>query len=207
MLMRREMAPAKRQEILGIIYRQSEQMIAIINELLDLVRIDDRRGQDFEFAPLDAAELLAEVLADFGLPAGQQPALFARPAAATWVQADKKKLIQAVRNILSNAYKYSPEGGQVLISLVSDSGDLGLPTSRVGLRIQDHGMGMTPEQVARVFERFYRADVSGNIPGTGLGMSIVKEIIELHGGEVEFASTIGVGTTVTLWVLPASPAA
>jgi signal transduction histidine kinase len=55
--------------------------------------------------------------------------------------------------------------------------------------------------VARVFERFYRADVSGNIPGTGLGMSIVKEIIELHGGEVEFASTIGVGTTVTLWVL------
>jgi signal transduction histidine kinase len=68
-------------------------------------------------------------------------------------------------------------------------------------------MGMTPEQVARVFERFYRADASGNIPGTGLGMSIVKEIIELHGGEVEFASVIGVGTTVTLWVLPASPAA
>jgi signal transduction histidine kinase len=201
MLMHREFAPAKRQEILGIIYRQSEQMIAIINELLDLVRIDDRRGQDFEFAPLDAAALLAEVIADFGVPNGQQPALFEAPAAATWVQADKKKLIQAVRNILSNAYKYSPAGGQVLISLVTDTGALGQAPARVGLRIQDHGMGMTPEQVARVFERFYRADVSGNIPGTGLGMSIVKEIIELHGGEVEFASTIGVGTTVTLWVL------
>jgi signal transduction histidine kinase/HAMP domain-containing protein len=206
MLMRREFAPAKRQEIVGIIHRQSEQMVAIINELLDLVRIDDRRGQDFEFAPLDAAELLTEVIADFGVPAGQQPARFEAPAAATWVQADKKKLIQAVRNILSNAYKYSPEGGQVLVCLVSDAGDIGQPPARVGLRIQDHGMGMTPEQVARVFERFYRADASGNIPGTGLGMSIVKEIIELHGGEVEFASVIGVGTTVTLWVLPASPA-
>jgi signal transduction histidine kinase len=75
----------------------------------------------------------------------------------------------------------------------------------VGIRIRDHGMGMTPEQVARVFERFYRADASGSIPGTGLGMSIVKEIIELHGGTVDFASTAGAGTTVTLWLQPAAP--
>jgi signal transduction histidine kinase len=65
---------------------------------------------------------------------------------------------------------------------------------------------MTPEQLSRVFDRFYRADTSGKIPGTGLGMSIVKEIIELHGGAVEIASKIGAGTTVTLW-LPALGAA
>ncbi len=59
---------------------------------------------------------------------------------------------------------------------------------------------MTPDQLARVFERFYRADASGNIPGTGLGMCVVKEIVELHGGEVEVASTHGVGTTVTVWI-------
>jgi signal transduction histidine kinase len=61
---------------------------------------------------------------------------------------------------------------------------------------------MSPEQLARVCERFYRADASGKIPGTGLGMSIVKEIIELHGGELELASLSGQGSTITLW-LPA----
>ena len=61
---------------------------------------------------------------------------------------------------------------------------------------------MTPEQLSHVCERFYRADTSGKIPGTGLGMSIVKEIVELHGGDLEITSKVGAGTTVTLW-LPA----
>ena len=73
----------------------------------------------------------------------------------------------------------------------------------MGLEVQDHGIGMTAEQVTRVCERFYRADTSGQIPGTGLGMSIVKEIIDLHGGDVEVRSQPGVGTTVCLW-LPAA---
>jgi signal transduction histidine kinase len=77
-------------------------------------------------------------------------------------------------------------------------------SARVGIRVSDHGIGMTAQQAARVCERFYRADSSGNIPGTGLGMSIVKEIIELHGGEVQVESQIGVGTTVTLWLSAAS---
>jgi signal transduction histidine kinase len=62
---------------------------------------------------------------------------------------------------------------------------------------------MRPEELARVFERFYRADSTGKIPGTGLGMSIVREIVEIHGGEVNVASQLGEGTTVTLW-LPAA---
>jgi signal transduction histidine kinase len=61
-------------------------------------------------------------------------------------------------------------------------------------------MGMTPEQLARVCERFYRADTSGAVPGTGLGMSIVKEIVELHNGYVDIVSQHGTGTTVTLWL-------
>jgi signal transduction histidine kinase len=68
-----------------------------------------------------------------------------------------------------------------------------------GIRITDHGIGMTPAQLARVFERFYRADSSGKFPGTGLGMSIVQEIITLHRGKIDIQSTPGVGTTVTLW--------
>jgi signal transduction histidine kinase len=70
----------------------------------------------------------------------------------------------------------------------------------VGIRVTDHGIGMTPSQTARVCERFYRADASGSIPGTGLGMCIVKEIVELHGGTVAIESSLGAGTTVTLWM-------
>jgi signal transduction histidine kinase len=77
----------------------------------------------------------------------------------------------------------------------------------LGLRISDHGIGMSKEQLARVFERFYRADTSGKIPGTGLGMSIVKEIVELHGGHIELASKVGAGTTVTIWLQASVPAA
>jgi signal transduction histidine kinase len=72
-----------------------------------------------------------------------------------------------------------------------------------GFSIEDNGIGMAPEQLARVCERFYRADTSGKIPGTGLGMSIVKEIVELHRGTVNITSKAGNGTTVTVW-LPVS---
>lgn len=192
----------KRKEVLGIIYRQSELMIAIINELLDLVRIEERRGQDFEFQSIDANELTRQVVIDFGVPAGRQSPLMPADTRPVWVRADRKKLMQAVRNIVSNAYKYSPDGGEVSVSLLQGQPD---QEGRLGIRVRDQGLGMTPEQVSRVFERFYRADNSGQIPGTGLGMSLVKEIIELHGGTVELHSEAGQGTEVTLWV-PTTPA-
>lgn len=111
---------------------------------------------------------------------------------------DRKKLTQAISNVLSNAYKYSAAHSPVEIDLLE--GASVVAEGMIGTRITDHGIGMTPEQLSRVFERFYRADTSGKIPGTGLGMSIVKEIIELHGGWVELNSTMGSGTVVTLWI-------
>ncbi|MCJ7838795.1 MAG: sensor histidine kinase, partial [Burkholderiales bacterium] len=64
----------------------------------------------------------------------------------------------------------------------------------------DHGIGMSDTQLGRAFERFYRADPSGAIPGTGLGLSLVKEIVELHDGKVELASKLGDGTTIKIWL-------
>jgi signal transduction histidine kinase len=110
---------------------------------------------------------------------------------------------QAIGNVLSNAYKYSPQGGDVTLRIVSPA-DRAL--QEVGVQVQDAGIGMAREHLARVSERFFRADTSGNIPGTGLGMSIVKEIIGLLGGRMELASTLGHGTCVTLWLpLAAAP--
>jgi signal transduction histidine kinase len=118
------------------------------------------------------------------------------------VRADVSKLRQVLMNIFGNAVKYSPDGGPITISAAVRKLD---GRSQVILAVTDRGIGMTEEQAARVCERFYRADTSGNIPGTGLGMAIVKEVIELLGGRIDVASAVGTGTSVTLW-LPAAPA-
>ncbi|MEI6413312.1 MAG: CHASE domain-containing protein [Pseudomonadota bacterium] len=187
-----------RRELLEIIFHNSELIIAIINELLDLSRIEARRGKDFQLERLDLALLLREIVAHFKAPAGR-PILSAPTSDGTrQVRADRQKLTQAVSNVLSNAYKYSPSGGEVTLDLVESP-------PRIGIRVTDQGIGMTPQQIERVCERFYRADASGQILGTGLGMSIVKEIIELHGGTVAIDSEPGLGTRVTLWIPMSDP--
>ena len=187
-----------RREFLTIILKQSELMTSILNELLDLARIEARRGKDFVIEILPAQALITQVVRSFILPEGRCTPTLKMPATTLFLIADHKKTYQAILNVLSNAYKYS--SGEVIIELMNDPQPASPPT--VGIRITDCGIGMTPEQQARVFERFYRADSSGKITGTGLGMSIVQEIVLLHGGQVMLESTIGKGTSVTLW-LPA----
>lgn len=194
---------ATRHELLETIFRQSELMTAIINELLDLARIEARRGKDFVFETLDLDRFLQETLAGYKTPEGRAAPRLHTPGEAIAVHADRKKLQQAMLNVLSNAYKYSPAGGDVDIRIEHHrEGDC---PAEVGIVISDRGLGMTPAQLARVCERFYRADTSGKIPGTGLGMSIVKEIMELHLGRIALKSHPGQGTTVGLW-LPAAHA-
>jgi signal transduction histidine kinase len=188
----------ERRELLGIIHRQSELMVSIINELLDLVRIEERRGQDFQLVRVEAGALLSDVMANFKVIEGFEAPLVSGTKNQHFFRVDRKKLTQAISNVLSNAYKYSPAHSPVRIDLLE--GASVAVEGMIGIRIIDHGIGMTPAQQSRVFERFYRADTSGKIPGTGLGMSIVKEIIELHGGWVELVSKMGNGTAVTLWV-------
>ncbi len=196
LMLARDFTDTERREFLGTIVKQSELMVSIINELLDLARIEARRGKDFNIARLDLRELVHEIAGGFK-PPDERPSPEEPPAdGPLWVRGDRKKLTQAIGNVLSNAYKYSPAGGMVGIEFLAPDGDAAL----LGIRVRDQGIGMTEEQLARVFERFYRADASGKIQGTGLGMSIVKEIIELHGGHVELDSKVGAGTTVTIWL-------
>ena len=206
LLLHRQLKPERQRELIATIHRQSQLLVAIVNELLDLARIEARRGQDFEIETLDLAALVTEIVGDFKPPVGRDvPALQApEDHVGAPVRVDRNKLRQALGNVLSNAYKYSPEGGAVELTLVHERGRAGV-LAWVGVRVRDHGIGMTPEQLARVSERFYRADSSGNIPGTGLGMSIVKEIVELLGGRLVLESTAGQGTTVTVWLPGSEP--
>ena len=103
--------------------------------------------------------------------------------------ADQRKAMQAVLNVLSNAYKYSAGPVRMVIEPQGDG---------VAIAVHDHGKGMTPAEIKLVGTPFYRSDTSGRVPGTGLGMSIVKEIMKLHQGRVDIDSIPGKGTRVGL---------
>lgn len=111
------------------------------------------------------------------------------------VLADADLLSSAVSNLVSNAIKYSPQDTEVVISAKNAAGG-------VSIEVADQGYGIPEESLNRVFEKFYRVprveDV--DVPGTGLGLALVREIAELHGGSVAIRSTVGSGSVFTLWV-------
>jgi len=184
-----------RKDLLQTIHKQTAWLIEIINELLDISRIESRRGKDFKVEPVTLAPLVIDVLSSMQFDAERWPVTLNLPANLPVVRADAPKLRQVLLNILGNAVKYSPQGGGIVIAGASRL--VGVK-AMVSLAITDHGIGMTEEQVAHACERFYRADTSGNIPGTGLGMAIVKEVVELLGGSIDIASAPNLGTTVTI---------
>ena len=195
-LMTQQLTAEETSEFLNIIHSRAQLMSNILNELLDLARIEARRGKDFRYARLDLAALVKQSVASFIPPSGSQAPQLQLPEQPLWIMADAQKLQQAILNVLSNAYKYSAAGKPVSLRLALEPQAQG--PEHVCLQVTDQGIGMTPEQVERVCERFYRADASGKVPGTGLGMSIVKEIISLHRGTITIQSQLGQGTCISI---------
>ena len=111
-----------------------------------------------------------------------------------YIYGDPGRVSQVFRNLISNAVKYSGEGSQVKVSLSAEE-------SFVVGKIQDQGIGIAPEDLPRVFERFYRVDKARSraMGGTGLGLAIVKEIMQYHGGRVEVTSELGKGSCFYLY--------
>lgn len=198
LLLAKRFSDEQQREFHEIIHKQAALVSEILNELLDLQRIESRRGKDFVLKRLDIAELVAETVTMYKVPFGRKAPIINMQKGQAFIRADHGKMIQVMNNVLSNAYKYSPDGGDVEMNVLT--ADDPVKKGLIGIQIKDHGIGMTEQQLARVCERFYRADTSGALPGTGLGMSIVKEIVELHHGFVAIFSEYGVGTTVTLWL-------
>ena len=186
------------------IHRQSSLLVQMVNELLDLARIESGRGLDFAMKRQPLLPIVRDTVETVIFPDDpRRPELQPGTGDSAWVVVDEAKLRQAVTNVASNAFKYSAGKGAVRITLpVRMYG----ARDEVGIRVEDQGRGMTPEQLSRAFERFYRAEPAGTVPGTGLGLALTKEIIEAMHGHVEMASEPGRGTHVTLWLrrVPAS---
>lgn len=199
LLLKRDFDADTRRELLQTIHRQSTNLAGLVNELLDLARIEARAGKDFRIEAQALLPIVDATLRHLMVPDDPRRVSLKLAPALPKVRADAVKLEQALLNVLSNAYKYSPNGGAIeLETLVRDSEN----GREVGVAVRDRGIGMSAEEAARVCERFFRADTSGAIPGTGLGMSLVKEIMDILGGRIAIDSRPGQGTTVTLW-LPA----
>ncbi len=203
------------RELLNTIQTNAERMINIINDVLDITKIETG-SIDLELRPLHLAETLSGVIADI------QPLVQDRghtltvhiPPGLLLVRADSSRLHQVLYNILSNAVKYTPCNGSVeieaheavLADLPQAIRDNILSSRRyVQVSIRDTGVGIAHEDLERVFERFYRSENSLKIEagGTGLGLSLVKPLIELLGGDIWAESELHVGTTFS-FVLPAA---
>jgi heavy metal sensor kinase len=187
-----------------VIQSENEFMARLVNELLTLARMD--AGQiHLQFEEVDLSDLALEVAERFAPLAVQKKIrLEVGELPETNVQGDRHHLTQMIGNLVENAIKYSPDGSQHWVRIETGSDDQANPPS-VWLRVSDNGPGIAPEHLSRLFDRFYRVDTArshnpsegeadGDIPGSGLGLSIVQWIAQKHGGEVTVQSQPDHGT-------------
>ncbi len=187
---------------LDIVARNAERITKLVGDLLLLSRI--KAGMiPLELEPVPVSAVVAEAVQAAAPGAAQKGvALDGAVPDGPPVLADRARLVQVIDNLIANAVKFTDEGGRVRVTAAVDG-----PAWRID--VQDSGIGIPQDEIGQLFDRFFRASnaSAAGRPGSGLGLSIVKEVAEMHGGRVEVTSTLGAGTTVHLF-LPAqeSPA-
>ncbi|TAF14441.1 MAG: response regulator [Nostocales cyanobacterium] len=182
-----------------IALRNSRRLLRLVNQLLDLQRLDAKRMQP-SFHPCNLVEFVTQIVESFRMYGEKKGLkivtdLFDCPT----VYLDMEKFDKVLYNLLSNAMKFTPDGGRITVRLYND-GDACI------LQVEDTGIGILPEQIPHLFERFRQAEGSENrsYEGSGLGLSLVKELVELHGGEVTVQSVYRQGTQFSVRLLTGS---
>ena len=184
--------PEKVKEFAGDIYRESQRMITLVDDIMRLSKLDEEKGFP-EPEDLDLYSLAEEVLESLKAQADKRNISLRLTGSPAQVQGVLPVLQEMLYNLVDNAIKYNREGGSVTVHVKQDGGS-------VSLSVADTGIGIPPQEQERVFERFYRVDKSHSkrIGGTGLGLSIVKHGAQMHGAALSLESTPGKGTTVTI---------
>ena len=190
-----ELAPS----FLNVTQTETERMIRLVNDLLQLSKMDSRE-YDINKEFVEFNKFFNRIIDRFEMSKSQQ-VHFQRllPDSQFFVEIDPDKLTQVIDNIISNALKYSPDGGNIRFGIIVQDGYL-------KVMISDDGMGIPKENVERIFDRFYRVDRARarSMGGSGLGLAIAREMIEAHGGHIWAESEEGHGTTV-FFTLPFEP--
>ena len=193
--------PDTRERYLAIIRDETQRVEHIVGDLLDLSRLEGG-GESFDAQDVPLEDLFGRVLARHGRSAEQRGVEIATSIApgAEIVTGDPMRLEQALQNLAANALRHTPKGGRVTLNAALENG-------AIVVTISDTGSGIAPEHLPHVFDRFYKVDPSraGQTAGSGLGLSIVKAIVERHGGTVTATSRAGGGSTFTLKFPPERP--
>lgn len=191
LLTKADISSEEAREFLTYIYERSVALADIVAALLDISRIETGQGLLLSLAPCVAKDVIRQVEPFLKTQASKHRLEVALTEDNTLLNVDKGKIGEVLENLLSNAVKFSAAG-----SLIRIHGELVKEGYRIS--VADQGIGMTPEQVDKVFSKFYRADASHTAAeGIGLGMSIVKHIVDAHGGRIWVESELGKGTTVS----------
>lgn len=191
LLLSRTLDKPRRQRYLSMIHEQARHLSNIIENLLDVSKLEARRGLDLHAQAISVATLAAEVVQPFAEISSRHHFRLEGLAGVPDVMADPMRLAQVLRNLISNAVKYSPDGGDVTLSAEVQSGMLAISVS-------DQGIGILPKQRTQLFQKFYRADTSNTAAGgTGLGLTICRMIVTLHGGKIWVEPPEQTGTTFT----------
>ncbi len=170
-----------------------EKLSNIVRALLLLSQAES--GQlALQKAPLDLSEAAADVVEQFQIPADEKSiALSADLGRDVMISADHTQIERLISNLVSNAIKYTPAGGSVKVRVGP-----GESPGWAQLIVEDTGMGIPAENLPHIFDRFYRVRNAAGVPGLGLGLSFVSWIVDVHGGRIEVASTVGEGTRFTV---------
>ncbi|MBK8794035.1 MAG: HAMP domain-containing histidine kinase [Holophaga sp.] len=184
---------------LATIRSNVERMATLVTDLADVSRIEAGR-LSLDFAAVEIGLVVDEVIRSLSrqIEDKKQVLDLQLPAGLPSVWGDKIRLIQVVTNLISNAYKYSPPEGRITVRAEAADNIWGEGSPRViHLAVSDTGYGISPENQKKIFEKFYRSDDQKvrDAPGTGLGLNITKQLIELQGGKIWFESEFRVGTT------------
>jgi two-component system, OmpR family, phosphate regulon sensor histidine kinase PhoR len=194
--------PARMRERIASIEVETGHLVQMVNELLDLSRIESGRALG-AMDPLDLGEVAKDATQRLRLFAERQGVALtvAIPDRVPPVRGDEARLQQVLVNLLHNAVKFSPDGGDVAVTVKAVGPD-------VVVAVADHGVGIPRAAQARIFERFYKVDrarVRGESGGTGLGLAIARHIVEQHGGRIWVESTEGAGSTFAFSIPIARP--
>lgn len=191
LLAEKDLAVEQQTEFLSIINEKTKVLEKIIDDLLDLSRVESGRVIHVEKDRYDLGPVLTGLVGQYQKECNTHRFETILPDLPVELMVDRGKIVQVVENLLTNAMKFSPGGSS--IHVVCEMFD-----REVQISVRDVGIGMTPEQVERVFDKFYRADSSLTAKeGLGLGMSIAKHIVEAHGGKIWVESELGKGSMVS----------
>lgn len=177
------------QDMAQEIYRQAQHMQRLVDDLLDASNMESGRFR-IQRVDVNIGQLVGQTIRECAHKSAEHWFVQQIPADLPIIQGDPARLRQVLDNLLTNAIKYSPEGGEVSI-IVSASPD------ELNVSVCDHGIGLATEKLGRLFEKFYRVDnqLTHRVRGSGLGLAIAKHIVEAHGGRIWAESELGRGST------------